>query len=201
MSNYAEELTYWFYRLNGYFLINNFVIHNTPENRLTSGSDVDLLAIRFPFVSEPVGGQADDWHSSVTEFTANNSISAVIVEVKSGSYQADNLFLMEDIRYVLPRFGCFSEILEEHLNNIHANPDFLMEAENVRVSKVLVAESVVQNDRFHSISLEEIRLFISERMAKYSTPKNQSRLFFPSDLLQHLINEEHRRIEGQNQQD
>ncbi len=193
--NYAEEITYWFYRLNGYFIIRNFVIHNIPGNRITSGSDVDLLAIRFPYVREEVGGQEDDWHPTITNFINDNAISALIVEVKSGRNNPDDLFLREDIQYVLPRFGCFAEIPEEDINNIETNSDYLKQPENIRVSKILVSEDIVQDDRFNSISLGEMRDFIRERINRYRQQKFQSRLFFPSDLLQYLINEENRRNE------
>ena len=40
MRNYGEELAYWYLRLNGFFLIENFVIHNQEHE---NGSDVDML--------------------------------------------------------------------------------------------------------------------------------------------------------------
>lgn len=191
--NYAEEITYWFYRLNGYFLIRNFVIHNTPQNRLTSGSDVDILAIRFPHVSEEVGGQPDDWHPSIFGHVEGNTISALIIEVKSGRYNPANLFLREDLEYIVPRFGCFPELTAEDYNSIEQNSSFLKLPENVRITKILAAETIVENDRFNSISLNEMGTFIRERINRYRRQKYQSRFFFPSDLLQHLISEEQNR--------
>jgi len=57
--NYGETLAYWYLRLNGFFPLKNFVMH-MPEER-TQHSDCDLLAVRFPLVSEDVGGGPDDW--------------------------------------------------------------------------------------------------------------------------------------------
>lgn len=31
--NYGETLAYWYLRLNGFFLLNNFVVHRTPGNQ------------------------------------------------------------------------------------------------------------------------------------------------------------------------
>jgi len=192
--NYAEEITYWFYRLNGYFLIRNFVIHNIPENRLTSGSDVDILAIRFPYVREEVGGQEGDWHPTILEFIEGNTISALIIEVKSGNYNAENLFLREDIEYLVPRFGCFSDLSIDDYNNIEVNSNYLKQPENVRISKILAATNTTASERFHSISIDEMKTFIRSRINRYGRQKYQSRLFFPSDLLQLLISEEHNRV-------
>jgi hypothetical protein len=46
--NYGETNAYWYLRLNGFFLINNFVIHRTDE--IAYSSDIDILGIRLPYV-------------------------------------------------------------------------------------------------------------------------------------------------------
>jgi len=45
-----EKVAYWYIRLNGFFQIENFVVH--PERRGGQRTDADLLAIRFPFRAE-----------------------------------------------------------------------------------------------------------------------------------------------------
>jgi hypothetical protein len=56
--NFAEQLVYWYLRLNGFFPITNFVLHHGAEHRT---SDADLVAVRFPYVSEDIGGAPTDW--------------------------------------------------------------------------------------------------------------------------------------------
>lgn len=56
--NYGETLVKWYLRLNGFFLIRNFVLHYVGTRRT---SDWDLLAVRFPHVYETIGGTRDDW--------------------------------------------------------------------------------------------------------------------------------------------
>jgi len=46
----AEELAYWYFRLNGFLNIPNFVIH--PDTGSEQRTDVDLLGVRFPYRSE-----------------------------------------------------------------------------------------------------------------------------------------------------
>ena len=62
MANYAETIAYWYLRLNGYLLLNRFVLHRLGDIR-EDPTDSDLLGVRFQHVYEPIGGQAGDWES------------------------------------------------------------------------------------------------------------------------------------------
>jgi hypothetical protein len=60
-----ERVAYWYFRLNGFFQIENFVVH--PERRGSQRTDADLLAVRFPHRAErlfddPNDVMADDDH-------------------------------------------------------------------------------------------------------------------------------------------
>src|SRR2546421_2682459 len=46
----SEQLAYWYLRLNGFLSIPNFVVH--PDEGRRQRTDVDLLAVRFPYRSE-----------------------------------------------------------------------------------------------------------------------------------------------------
>jgi hypothetical protein len=81
--NYGETLAYWYLWLNGFFPLKNFVLHSShrtkdaypsarfnnidPENNYMQAVDSDLIAIRFPFVYEEVGGQSPLSHRSLEE--------------------------------------------------------------------------------------------------------------------------------------
>ena len=41
----SERLAYWYFRLNGFLQIENFIVH--PENRGSQRTDADLLGVRF----------------------------------------------------------------------------------------------------------------------------------------------------------
>jgi hypothetical protein len=45
-----EKVAYWYFRLNGFFQIENFVVH--PARRGGQRTDADLLAVRFPHRAE-----------------------------------------------------------------------------------------------------------------------------------------------------
>ena len=46
----AEKLAYWFFRLNGCFTFENFIVH--PDRRGAQETDADLIALRFQHRSE-----------------------------------------------------------------------------------------------------------------------------------------------------
>lgn len=50
MQIQAEQLAYWYFRLNGFLNIPNFVVH--PDIGNNQRTDVDLLGVRFPYRAE-----------------------------------------------------------------------------------------------------------------------------------------------------
>jgi hypothetical protein len=72
----AEQLGYWYLRLNGFLTITNFIVH--PEQGRNQETDVDILGVRFPYRSELKTMQDDE------PFTRVRSRSFIaLVEVKS----------------------------------------------------------------------------------------------------------------------
>jgi hypothetical protein len=54
----AESLAYWYFRLNGCLTITNFLIH--PETTRDSSTEVDILAVRFPYREENLRNPMED---------------------------------------------------------------------------------------------------------------------------------------------
>jgi len=89
--NFAEQLVYWYLRLNGFFPLTNFVLHHGAGHR---ASDTDLLAVRFPHVSEDIGGSSTDWDEKFQDnwnIDLTTEVVGLIAEVKSGGWNADDL--------------------------------------------------------------------------------------------------------------
>ena len=53
-----EKVAYWYFRLNGFLQIENFVVH--PKNRGGQLTDADLLAVRFPHRAERLYDDPND---------------------------------------------------------------------------------------------------------------------------------------------
>lgn len=54
MKNFAEEIVYLYFRLNGFFLLDNYVTH---KNEIDSGNhtDSDLVGLKLKNVYEDMG--------------------------------------------------------------------------------------------------------------------------------------------------
>lgn len=78
-----EKVAYWYFRLNGFLQIENFVVH--PERRGGQRTDADLLAVRFPFRAERLFDNPHDIMDDDVQRLAlsDNLIDIVIAEVKT----------------------------------------------------------------------------------------------------------------------
>ena len=78
-----EKVAYWYFRLNGFLQIENFVVH--PERRGSQRTDADLLAVRFPFRAERMFDDPNDIMADDMDRLAlsGDLIDIVIVEVKT----------------------------------------------------------------------------------------------------------------------
>jgi hypothetical protein len=76
----VEDLAYWYFRLNGYLTIRNFVVH--PDEGRNQETDVDLIAARFPFRAENLVRPMKDDRVIVW---ARNRILIVLAEAKASA--------------------------------------------------------------------------------------------------------------------
>jgi hypothetical protein len=188
--NFGESLAYWYLRLNGFFPLSNFVLHRHADVR--HNADADLLAVRFPHVSEPVGGQQQDWDNDrfdEWQLGHRDRIVCVICEVKTGPCRADDIatsFSHARIRLAIGRFGILppgevAEVVEQ------LSHDAAVRRNDVTFVKVLMARHAIHNLRTTpccQIELDQVIQFIKNRMERYRPEKCSARMFFPSELIQ-----------------
>jgi hypothetical protein len=85
MPDNYERFVRWYLRFNGYFTIENFIIHN--PHRISDGvvsnhTESDILAVRMPYSKEIVGQLQIANHEPLT-YGADGRHDLAIVEVKS----------------------------------------------------------------------------------------------------------------------
>jgi len=193
MNNYAEELTYWYLRLNGFFPIKDFVLHH-------KGGDTDVLAIKPPFASEYVKGERLKEDELLIDIISecgcdfHKIFVCIIAEVKGGKSsisrkRMDEKFDLESLRYNLRRLGLFKE---SQINSIAKNLQqgkWVAIPNYATIHKFLFAHSKQfipkPDDKFSFISLEAVRNFIEERMQLDFKTKNWEK--FNSILIQNII--------------
>jgi hypothetical protein len=118
-----EKVAYWYFRLNGFFQIENFVVH--PGRRGGQRTDADLLAVRFPHRAErlfddPYDTMVDDSRLSLS----SDQIDVVVAEVKTNQpCMLNGPWTRQDrqnVHRVLAAIGCFPpERIEEAAADIY----------------------------------------------------------------------------------
>jgi hypothetical protein len=191
MTNYGEVLTYWYLRLNGFFPITNFVLHQ-GENRKYSG-DCDLLAVRFPYVSEEIGGQNLDWDQDLLKDLGSNVDRPVglIVEVKTGQFtQADLIksFSEDTLTYAIKRIGLVEEEEVPSLVAELMNRPKLIKDDFILAKLAVLGKSPRDGNEnpFIIKDIHKLDKFIRDRIKEYETTKRADRMFFSDPLIQYL---------------
>lgn len=188
MLNSSEEHSYWYLRLNGFFLLDNFVIHKSEGVDYTS--DADILAIRPPFIYEDIGGRADDWDSKFLSQFAEDAIIGIICQVKGGAIGDKELFREPYLSYSIKRFG-FTKDIAQIIEQLNQEPIATLTNElgtKYQVAKVLVTRDKPKGaTNFLTIPLPHIYDFIFQRINKYPIEKYRDRNFFSSVGLQTII--------------
>lgn len=188
MLNSSEEVSYWYLRLNGFFILDNFVIHKSDDIKFTS--DADLIAIRNPFVFEEIGGQEYDWDNDLFEPVDDGVIIGVICQVKGGAIGNKPLFSKEHISYCINRMG-FVEEVDEIVEILNDNESVDFEnslGQKFHIVKILISRDAPPKDlNALSMRLKHIYGFIEQRIRNYPIEKYRDRNFFSSIAFQILI--------------
>lgn len=186
MQNYGEEIAYWYFRLNGFFPISNFVVHRDGEHdnaEYRYNRDCDILAVRPVNVFEDIGGQHTDWDETLFNSLDMTKQLGVICEVKTG--QVERIFSNHMVETAIMRLGL---IEEAHWNNVlrGLQQAAIWENETCQLAKILISANESEGEHIH-IPLDYVVYFIKNRMEKYQNEKYSARTLFNSSLLQFFM--------------
>ena len=195
-SDHVLNIAYWYLRLNGFFPLSRFVLHR--DDQRPYNTDCDLLALRFPHVSEPVGGGGDDWDAELFRLFGCNLIEqrqtmVLIVQCKGGAsnnlQDVKDCFANDRIAYALRRTGVVPDedaiALAEGLQS-----EASVEQGDIVFGKLLIIERPSnrrQENSWRELSIEHVVNFLCKRMRDCRDEKRNAWDKFPSDLLQFLI--------------
>ncbi len=191
--NYGETLAYWYLRLNGFFPLRSFV-HHSPQDR-TDRADCDVLAVRFPYVTEDLGGAPGDWDTARFD-TWGLPLAhpiALVVQVKTGAL-ADHgeAFSRERMVAALNRTGLWRgdtvTRLARDLDNAAR-----VDLDGTRIAKLVIASSPCNHPAAHlAMTMRDAVTFIRRRFETYRRQKAADRLFFHDELVQFLASTDDR---------
>jgi hypothetical protein len=100
-----ERLAYWYLRLNGFLLLENFVVH--PDRGTEQRTDADLLGVRFKHRRELMDSPMKD-DEAVSD--CETLCHVIIAEVKRGPCALNGPWTNpedENMQRVLKAIGCF----------------------------------------------------------------------------------------------
>lgn len=84
-----EKYVRWYLRFNGYFAIENFVIHEPIKGVIPQGGEFDVMAVRFPYSREDAGFRLEN-DQRLGLSSLDNCIDFVIAEVGAGGQKKLN---------------------------------------------------------------------------------------------------------------
>lgn len=202
MANYAEQLAYWYLRLNGFFLVSNYVYHQIQEDEKARAynADADLLAIRPPYYFEEISHREKDqqgrWHYLHAPLDSDGWFAefqtrwiGAIVEVKGSDEaninQVKRAFTKGRLRISLNRLG-LTYRMEDGVKDL-LRKGWFDYGEGI-IFKIVFSQRPLDG-HWKNILLDEADEFIIDRMtdAHNYLAKTGSRYFFPSELIQYMI--------------
>jgi len=175
----TEDLAYWFFRLNGCLCLVNFLVHH--EQRGQEGTDVDVMAVRFPYRNELGNSLFPIVDHRV--FSSSGKIDLIISEVKLGLCNLNGPWTKSErgnMQRVLYAMGAFQDLeINRVASDLYNNCYY--EDENYRFRLFAIgrelntglAQPVIQ------LTWAEIAGFIWERFTTYERYKTQHRQWDP----------------------
>ncbi|MGJ0510659.1 MAG: hypothetical protein ACR652_26745 [Methylocystis sp.] len=191
-----EKVAYWYFRLNGFLQIENFVVH--PERRGGQRTDADLLAVRFPYRAERLFDNPQDIMADDEQRLAlsNVLIDVVIAEVKTnqpctlnGPWTRSD---QKNVHRVLAAIGCLPpDCIERAAENIyragiHAG-DGQLRVRLVAVGRNQSEELAAAYPEVKQLIWSEVLSFIWDRLHRYRSQKTQvDQWDLPGRAIKHL---------------
>ncbi len=196
----AEKVAYWYLRLNGFFQMENFIVH--PKTRDSQRTDADLIGVRFPYRAEhrydnPERVMQDDVDCLGL---SQDTVEVVIVEVKAkqrcslnGPWSNSD---RQNVQRVLVAIGCLSgEEIEAAAKAIYETGLYEMTDSGIRVRLVAIGLEISEElAESHSsvvqVTWPQIFGFIGARLHEYRSQKRDVKQWDSQiKLLQTLVKE------------
>ncbi|WP_201982456.1 hypothetical protein [Hymenobacter rubidus] len=192
MKNFAEEIAYWYFRLNGFFLIENYVSHHSENlsgtGQRTNHADNDLLGIRPSNVKEGVGIRSNSDLCERLEQLLNGSnctLIGIICEVKGAENWAGQISGSR-LPSCVRRLGIIADdILREC--ELALGETHLFNFNGVGLYKIFAGmASSTPPDGWFPITIEQMLAFVETRLANYDE-KTRAWNHYDSPLMQYLL--------------
>ncbi len=165
MSAISEEFIRQYLRLNGYFCIDNFIVHAADDpQRITANGEIgnytetDLLGIRLPY-SEEMSGQLYMAHDMPLVEGADGKTDIVIGEVKTGGENRPNKIwrhpeTLYPKEYILKFVGLTNDANEISSISKTLSEKYIYENRTTRIRYIIFSEN--ENKHYKDIGVSFI---------------------------------------------
>lgn len=165
-----ERLIYWYLRLNGFLLLENFIIH--PETGGNQRTEADLLGVRFKHRSELLENPMEDDPKYVDCITFCN---VVIAEVKRGQCALNGPWTRpedQNMLRILRAIGCFDEnTVADAARALYNNGRYQTDQVTCRLLAFGHREGEIAIQGVPQILFGDVINFIHKRFRDYSRQK------------------------------
>jgi len=147
-ANKVESIFYWYFRFNGFFIIDNFTIHKDFKKK-PGGGESDILAVRFPFSYEEPRNfpfLRDE------DLILTDKIDFVLAEIKTSLCEVNDATLNREfgnMQYVLKCMGFLEEkdLIEAAADSLYSH--CIWQPEDSLYSVRVIACGDYENDELH----------------------------------------------------
>lgn len=176
----CEQIAYWFFRLNGCFFLENFLVHH--ERRGREGTEIDMLAVRFPYRTELLlSGNSMPDHSI---FNGEEKINIILAESKKGLCSINKSWLdptRKNIERILHIVGAIPPgDISRVANKVYKN--HIYDEGQYRLRMVALGDkgNTVLDDNIVQVIWPDVLLFIHQRFSAYRRYKMQHHQWNPT---------------------
>ncbi len=183
-----EKVAYWYFRLNGFFQIENFYVH--PSIRGGARTDADLLAIRFPYRAEglfenPPRIMSDDVYNLALN---SDRIDVVITEITRQKCKLNGPWTnpeKRNVNRVLAAIGCIPpEHIAEAADAVYQT-GFFEYQESLRLRLVAIGNErcnkiAVESPRVTQVIWSDLLRFVCQRLQNYRHQKAETQHWDPT---------------------
>lgn len=165
-----ESLVYWYLRINGFLLLENFVVH--PDVGAQQRTDADLLGVRFMHRHELL---IDPMEDDLVVSECSTLCNVVIAEVKRGQCALNGPWTNQNDKNmlrILRAIGCFDEnLIGNAAEDLYKEGRYQDEHVTCRILAFGDSKGKLPIAGVQQILFIDVIKFIHSRFRKYSEQK------------------------------
>ena len=174
-KNRFEGIAVWFFRLNGFLMLENFILHDRGAR-----TDFDVIGVRFPHRAEPARGHGSEPFRDYETLVGTHGLAQVIICECTESVRKLNTPQTDPDKYVLAdglaAIGVFpSDMNGRVASKLLADGQYVDACQVVRLCTIAGSDPPGVDFPQHMLKLtwREVLTFIHKRMVDYRRTKAQ----------------------------